>query len=217
MSYLIFNLIAFLIALFAFIFGAVKLFKPKKPLYFKLLICSVGCYALAQLSGLVYLWCDMINGVWTWMLGIFGCGMFLVSANYGAYDSLVDDGTFLKARREALAAPLVFIIMIIVIALLWRKTSIFKAIMLVVMLGPSVPASYFSLKHLLLPMDDFGLLKGTRSCDILQLAFFSAALINAVLLYFSAGIAEGIIELFISIVLCLLTFAAIKGETIWRT
>lgn len=217
MSYLVSNLIAFLIALCAFIYGAVRMFKPKKPLYFKMLIWSVGCYALSLLSGIVYLWCHMATEVWTWVFGIFGCEMFLLSANYGAFDSLVDDGSFLKARYQALAAPLVIIMMMLVMAAVWWEDGISTVAIFAIMLGPSVPASYFSLKHLLLPMDDFGLLRGTRQCDIIQLAFLVLALIYAVMMYYSSGPATCALEILISIILCLLTFEAIRGEKAWKT
>ena len=159
----------------------------------------------------------MSYGVWTWGFGIFGSELFLLSANYGTFDSLVDDGSFPKARYQALAAPLILGIVIIGVAVIWWTESIFYAFILVIMLFPSVPASYFSLKHLLLPVDDFGLLNGTRLCNKTQLVFFSATSINAAMLFFFTEIEVGIMEIFISVTLYFLIFSAIKGAAVWKT
>ena len=83
--------------------------------------------------------------------GNIGCYMFLFSANYGAIDSLIDDGSeeLKKYRLAAIAAPIVSV-----------------AAAVVILLSPSDPgrkitcaieqlfvgaSAYFSLKHLIIP------------------------------------------------------------------
>ena len=101
MQAIIFALISFLIAAFAFGFGAVKLFKKKRPLYLQLLVCAAGCFALEQLSYVINLWCGVTAAVSIGMFGIFGSNFFLLSANYGTLDKIVDDGN-LCIRLEIL-------------------------------------------------------------------------------------------------------------------
>lgn len=57
MQNIIFGLISFLIAEFAFGYGAKKLFKKKKPMYLQLLVCAAGCFAIQQLSYIVNIRC----------------------------------------------------------------------------------------------------------------------------------------------------------------
>ena len=57
MQNIIFGLISFLIAEFAFGYGAKKLFKKKKTMYLQLLVCAAGRFAIQQLSYIVNIWC----------------------------------------------------------------------------------------------------------------------------------------------------------------
>ena len=78
MQNIIFALVSFLIAAFACLFGAGKLFKKKKPMYLQLLVCAAGCFALQQLSYVVNIWCDVTAAANIGMFGIFGCNFFLL-------------------------------------------------------------------------------------------------------------------------------------------
>ena len=59
MQNIIFGLVSFLIAAFAFGYGADKRFKKKKPMYLQLLVSAAGCFALQQLSYVVNAWCGV--------------------------------------------------------------------------------------------------------------------------------------------------------------
>ena len=63
MQNIIFALVSFLIAAFAFGFGAAKLFKKKKPLYLQLLVCAAGCFAIQQLSNARYGGVPFLRGI----------------------------------------------------------------------------------------------------------------------------------------------------------
>ena len=167
MKSIIFGLISFLIAGFAFGYGAVKLFKKKKPMYLQLLVCAAGCFAIQQLSYTVNIWCQVTETVSIGMLGIFGCNFFLLSANFGTLDKVVDDGRDSgKARAVSVIAPVIMAILVIVAFFTWKDKDMFCAVMWLVMLIPALPASYFNLKHILLPMDSFGFLRATKPCNI---------------------------------------------------
>ena len=216
MQNIVFALVSFLIAVFAFGFGAAKLFKKKKPLYLQLLVCAAGCFAIQQLSNAVNIWCNVTAAVSIGMLGIFGCNFFLLSANFGTLDRIVDDGKGSgKARKLALAAPAVMAVLTAAALLAWKDRDRFCAVMWVVMLLPALPASYFNLKHILLPTDPFEFLRATKPCNVAALAFY---LITAayVICSASAGTAvSGALSVLMSLSILALSLCAVKGAERW--
>lgn len=216
MQELVFGLIAFLIAAFAFGLGAVMLFKKKKPLYLKLFVCAAGCFALQQLTFVVNLWCGVTEVVSVGMLGIFGCNFFLLSANYGTLDKVVDDGTGSgKARVLAIIAPIIMAALVLIVFFSWKDKDLFGAVMWLVMLLPTLPASYFNLKHILLPMDPFEFLRATGPCNIAALIFYvitAAYGIGSALLGTMAG---GVLTIAMSLSVLGLTLSALKGAKRW--
>ena len=140
-------------ALAGFLYSLIKFFKPKKAMYKKMVGCALGCLFIERLYEIVQY---VIVGdlPQTFQIGTFGnigCYLFLLSANYGAIDSLIDDrsAALKKYRYAALAAPAVAV-----------------GIGIVLLLSPSGPgrtitcaigelftgaSAYYSLKHLLIP------------------------------------------------------------------
>lgn len=140
-------------ALIGFGYGLIRFFRPKQALYKKMVACAIGCLFIERLYGIVQILVagDVPQLFQIGTFGNIGCYMFLFSANYGAIDSLIDDGSqaLKKYRRIALAAPAAAI-----------------GIGVVILLSPSDPgrtitcaieelftgaAAYYSLKHLLIP------------------------------------------------------------------
>ena len=215
---LIYGIASFVIAAAAFWLGAVKLFSTKKPLYMKLLICAVGCFMLEQQLLLINLWCGVKEMFSIGMLGILGCNYFLLSANYGTLDKIVDDGSKKNkpARLIANIAPVVMVILTFNVFLVWKDKDIICGVMWVLMLLPAIPASYLSLKHILLPKDDFGFLSATRFCN------FSALVLYIVMAAFAACSASdssrlvGILSCLMSLAVFGITISAIRGAKEWE-
>ena len=96
--------------LFAMIYGLIYLRRNTKVLYVKMICWSVVCAFFARLFLLLYHILVQIYDVDINMgtMGLFGSLLFLLSANFGQIDGLVDDGSgrFLKTRLLALLAPL---------------------------------------------------------------------------------------------------------------
>ena len=211
-----FALTSFLIAVFAFGFGAKKLFKRKKPLYLQLFVCATGCFAIRQLSEVINIWCNVPSGVSIGMLGIFGCNFFLLSANYGTLDKIVDDGKESGRLRSVSAlAPIIMMAFSTAAFFSWKDRNIFSAVMWLAMLIPALPASYFNLKHILLPMDPFEFLRATRPCNIAALVFY---IITSVYVISSAGLGStiaGILSILMSLSVLALTLCAVKGAEKW--
>lgn len=212
----VFSLASFLIAAVAFGFGAVRLFKKKKPLYFQLLVCAAGCFALQMLSHTVNLWCGVTEEVSIGMLGIFGCNFFLLSANYGTLDRVVDDGKGSRgARRLAVLAPVVMAALTALVFFAWLDKNRLCAWMWLLMLLPAVAAAYFNLKHLLLPMDPFELLRATRPCNLAALAF---CVLTALYGFASAAAGAAVTDAFtvlMSLSMLALVLCSIKGAKQW--
>ena len=216
MQDMIFALVSFLIAAFAFGRGAGRLFKKKKPLYLQLLICAAGCFAIRQLSSVINLWCGVTATVSIGMLGVFGCNFFLLSANFGTLDRIVDDGkSSKKARAAALAAPIIMAALTLTAFFAWKGRDLFCAVTWLVMLLPALPASYFNLKHILLPPDPFEFLCATRSCNIAALLFYVLTALYVICSAFAGGTVCGIASVCMSLSMLFLALSAEKGAKRW--
>ena len=216
MQNIIFALASFIVAAFAFLFGAVKLFKKKKPMYLQILVCAAGCFAIEQLSCIVNIWCDVTAAVSIGMFGIFGCNFFLLSANFGTLDKIVDDGKgSAKARAISVFAPVIMAMLSIAAFLSWKDKDMFCAVMWIIMLLPALPASYFNLKHILLPMDPFRFLRATKPCNIAALVFYIVTSAYVICLASMGDTVSGILSVLMSVSVLALSMCAVKGAEKW--
>ena len=214
---LIYGVASFVVAAAAFWLGAIKLFGTKKPLYMKLLVCAAGCFMLEQQLLLINLWCGVKEMFSIGMLGILGCNCFLLSANYGTLDKVVDDGSKKNKMAKLIAgiAPIAVAILCFNVFLVWKDKDIICAVMWLLMLLPAVPASYFNLKHILLPVDDLGILKATQFCNISALALYivMSAFAACSASYNSRPV--GILSCLMSLAVLGVTVSAIRGAKKW--
>ena len=216
MQEIIFGAASFLLAATAFLIGT-RLLHKKKPLYFKLLIGAAGCFALQQLSAVVTLLCvGETESFSIGLLGIFGCNFFLLSANYGQLDRIVDDGSAENKapRRFALLAPVFIAVCMAGVVFPGRAEPFVTAVYLLVML-PALPASYFNLKHLLMPVDNFGFLRATRGCNAAALGFYVIAAAYLICRAFGGTALCGVASLVMSLAVCGLVISAVKGAKQW--
>ena len=216
MQKIIFSLASFLIASFAFGFGAAKLFKKKKPMYMQILVCAAGCFAIQQLSYVVNIWCNVEAAVSIGMFGIFGCNFFLLSANFGTLDKIVDDGLGSgKARVISVIAPVIMAMLTVLAFLSWKDKDMFCAVMWLIMLIPALPASYFNLKHILLPMDSLEFLRATRPCNVAALTFYIVTAVYVICSASQSSIICGILSIAMSLSVLALSLCAVKGAEKW--
>ena len=216
MQNLIFSLASFLIAAVAFGLGVAKLFKKKKPLYLQILVCAAGCFAIQQLSYVINIWCNVTAAVSIGMFGIFGCNFFLLSANFGTLDKIVDDGKgSAKARAISIIAPVITAALTVLAFLSWKDKDIFCAVMWVIMLIPALPASYFNLKHILLPIDPFEFLKATKPCNVAALVFYVFTAAYVICSASQSGTVIGILSVLTSCSMLALSLCAVKGANKW--
>ncbi len=214
---LIYGIISFTIAALAFWLGAIKLFAKKKPFYMKLLVCAAGCFMLEQQLFLINLWCGVKEVFSIGMLGILGCNCFLLSANYGTLDKIVDDGEKQNrpAKLIAIIAPIIIAVMCLNAFLVWKNKDIICAVMWILMLFPAIPASYFNLKHILLPVDACGFLRATRNCNISALILYVVMAVFVTCSSTGNNRLIGILSLLMSLAVFGITISAIRGAKKW--
>lgn len=214
---LIFELVPLAISLAGFIIGIVNILKKKAPYFFTLIIFAVGCFVIEQVSLAVNTVCGIYDDVWVGALGVFGCNLFLLSANYGALDKVVDEtGLPVYKKLLSLVAPIILVASAISIFLIWKDSNMMCAVVFSLLLVPAIPASYYNSKHLLIKEDDIGLLKVTKGCNVMSLVFFSSSII-----YLFVEATESIPWLIITAVLHALSvlglsLAAVKGVKQWE-
>lgn len=213
---IIFSAISFALTLFGFLYGAFHLFREKKPLYFKLIVASAGCFAFEQLSLLVNYLTDGYYYITLGKLGIFGSLLFLLSAEYGSLDRLVDDGAGTKKyRTAALIAPALCIFALALIFYFAYPLGIVIASLTVFILLPSVPASYFTLKHIILPTDALGFSKATRAGNICTLAFCLLLFASDIALLYDS-IFGNVFTVLTALLSALISIFAVRGERSWK-
>lgn len=192
----------------------------KTPLYFRILMLATACYATVSLFRAVYYFCygSFYREPGITFLGFFGCFLFLFSANFGQFDSLIDDrsSALMKYRLIALAAPAVLLFFLAVFALTAKDLlPTLPLIVTVVGFLPAVPASYYNLKHLLMPDMGFSFSKGVRLCNLFALL---AEVFELARLYASAAgeqTAENVFLFCVALSFLGLTLFAKRGMKLW--
>lgn len=210
------TLLSFLISASAFTYGAVKTFRKGIPMYFQLMICATGCFALRELWYVINSLCGNPDGVNIGFFASMGCFLFLLSANYGQMDSIVDDGTQgKKYGKKAHLAPMILILLTLAMFISQGVTNPYFVFLEVLIMTPAYIGSYFNLKHLLLPVDDFGFLKASRWCNITSLVFIGVFMIYMFFMREFSTLTYAA-DLAMSMVMALLALSAERGIRTWK-
>lgn len=214
---LIYELIPLSISLIGFIICAAAVFKKKTQYFFTLIVFAVGCFVGEQVSLAVNTWCEVYDDVWVGSLGVFGTNLFLLSANYGALDKVVDE-TKLQTSKKLLSliVPIILMISVVLIFLEWKNKDMLCAIVFALILIPAIPASYYNVKHLLLPQDELGILKATKSCNIMSLVFFFAEVVYLFVVSRASVIYIVVAAILLSLTSLGLSFSVVKGVKSWK-
>ncbi len=210
--------LALAISIFAFVHGAVKLFKKGKPLYCQIIMWAVGCYCLQGIEDcIVYLCGDFSDTGIVGQIALCGCFIALLSANYGTLDNIVDDRSQnnSKYRRLALIAPAVYgTVSFAAVAHIFPLDNFVASMYGISFLSMTV-ASYFNLKHLLLPRDELGILPCTKMCNMICLIFYAFAVLLILIYGRVSDTVSNIVNVIMAVLVLALTLAAEKGEKSW--
>lgn len=214
---LIYELVPLTLSLIGFIIGMVNILKKKAPYFFTLIIFAVGCFVIEQASLAVNTVCEIYDTIWIGVLGVFGCNLFLLSANYGALDKVVDE-TGLSGGKKLLSliAPAALTIATVMIFLIWMDRDMLSAVVFTLILIPAIPTSYYNVKHLLLPEDDIGLLKAIKGCDMMSLVFFFMSVVHLFVIMTDSIPGIVIAEVLLALSVLGLALTAVKGVRQWK-
>lgn len=206
------------ISIAAFVYGAVKLFKKEIPLYCQIIMWAVGCYCLQCIENcVVYICGDFSDRGVVAQLAMCGFYFALISANFGTLDNIVDDRSKPngKYRKLALIAPTFYTIISVAAFVHIFPIYNFAAIVYGLSMLAIIVASYFNLKHLILPKDEQGILSCTKMCNIISLIFYTIAIL-LVLGYGRINIVlSNVSNVVLSVLVLLLTAATVKGGKSW--
>lgn len=141
--------------------------------------CAIGCLFLERLYAIsqfvVTKELPVLFQIGTF--GSIGCFMFLFTANFGTFDSLVDDGTpaLKKYRFAAFAAPLLFVAAGVIIVLSPANPGIDVTCAIEELFMGA--AAYFSFKNLIIPNNLAGIFSSLKLFHLLSilLAVFMTA------------------------------------------
>lgn len=216
--YLIANIITCICAFIGFIYGIVGFFKPKKAVYAQMITLAVGCVAFGRLYQVVRLLTggNILDEFQLGILGVIGSLMFFFSANFGAMDSLADDGSkqFLKYRLISLAAP-VTLAVIYLVFILFGEASVLAKITGAVITVFAMQASYYNLKHLIFPDVDFGVIRCLKTYNLLALLYSLACVAEAVAISRSSETAMFIICIITGLIVINIVPTAARGMKKW--
>lgn len=162
-----------LCALFSFHLGLRLYFSKRAPRYVLMIVFGIGCAMLGRMFETLMLLTqhEIHSGFHVGLLGILGSFMFFMAANYGTMDMLVDDGSkgLMKYRLIALCAPVVILAIYVYyyVHVGFGAEAIVNGVLtLVIML-----ASYYHLKHLIIPDVEDGIIRHIRQYNLVALVY----------------------------------------------
>lgn len=203
---------------FSFVFGLMKFFKRKAPLYVQLVTMGIGCALLSRIYYLVIFVCygSFSSSFDVGYIGDAGFFLFLFSSNYGQVDSLVDDRSP-KLKKYRIIPVVSFIIAVAagISVFVFSEKPLSGKIATAVIFAAVSMAMYYNIKHLIIPDVELGIV----SC----LRFYNALTIAVELLFIIFYLTESvkldipmyISELLILIISFFFTPVLYKGVSKW--
>ena len=188
--YFYISIILLAAAAIGFFIGAPKYLRPRRPLYASMIVLGVGCIMI----GKIYTFLRILTGLPVFgvfhvgILGTVGAFAFFFSANFGQIDSLVDSGDkeFMKYRIIAVAGILITGILYTFILLSPATTAEkFKTGIAAISIAA---ASYFHVKHILIPDIDYGVVSCQRGYNIIALIYGISCMLEMTATSYSSDI-----------------------------
>ncbi len=163
----------FVLIMGTIIFGMIRMFKKQVPMYFMLYVCGVWCYAIGLIYVFLIGFCgetySEINSLGPLATG--GMFAFFASANYGAFNSLMDD----RSKKNNLIRVVSLVAALLVVAIIFLETvqtkglTVINTVMLSIEQLPIPFCVYFCVKFLLMKSDGDKMLMGVKPLNLCTL------------------------------------------------
>ena len=171
-------------------------------------------------SGFINYYCDsydLMTSFTAGTLAYLGCYSFLLCANIGALNRVVNENSNVKVILLSLIAPAVSVALHIWYLPLIMPLDPIVGVFLLLFFPLSASCAYLNLKHLLMKPDAMGFLLGIRGCDICTLIIIFSSIVGLPLYwYFDGTPLPYLMDLASSIALFGLVISAIKGAKAWE-
>ena len=209
--------LAFGISILAFFYGLITVFRTRAPLYFKLIICAVGCYALEELWVIINVVCSIGSGVFSVrLLGIFGCFCTFLTAS-----KVLNKDLFKKRDKKRLADIAVFAVPLVLAALgvwgVWYAVSdrtVFRVAVVFLVLLPAVWDSYYETKFAFAHADDDGHVAAIRPIALLVILEYILSFLYCYFLYKGIGLMTDVVS---ALLMAIMVIFCRKGAAKWKT
>jgi hypothetical protein len=204
------------------IWGMAVSFKKRGALFLQIVACGLCCMALGSIfvfslniTAPEALHEQLLGGFNLGLLGTFGLFAFLFSASFGQIDGLGDDrsASLRKYRLLALIAPAVAILVLAAIVFSGIQPSM--RIIYMVLFLPSILASYYNLKHLIIPDVELGILASIRAYNLVVLIMTLLVLIGTAAQHYGLAVCYGILNILTGISAPVVFYFAKKGTEGW--
>ena len=218
--YMLSNIFVCVCAFLGFLFGVIRFFKPHKAIYAQMITLAIACIAFGRLYQTIRLLTGgRITGEFQLgFVGVIGSLLFFFTANFGTMDSLVDDGSkrFLKFRLISLTAP-VAVLALYLLFVLFADYPILVKVLGGVLAVFAMEASYFNLKHLILPDVDFGIVNCLKAYNLIALIYTFLSIGEFIALCKENSIASSVIGILIGATVLCIVPAVSRGIKKWTT
>ena len=218
--FLIANIITLAGALVGSVYGAIRFFRPRAAIYPQMITLASGIIVFGRLYQIIRIVTisDVLEHFHLGILATIGSLLFLFAANFGAMDTLADDGSaeFRKYRIIPLAAPAVVIAVYLTLFYFAHQPKLTKVIAGFISVIVAA-ASYYNLKHLIIPDVDFGVIRCLRQYNLLALVYECLCMADIVAQSRELEIATLIIGILTGVILPLIIISVDKGVQKWST
>ena len=204
------------------IWGITVSFKKRGALFLQIIACALGCMALGNIFVFsLYITApeavldSMLSGFNIGLLGIFGMFAFIFSASFGQIDGLGDDKSkeLRKYRLLALIAPAVNLLLLALIVFSGIESNM--QIIYAILFLPAILASYYNLKHLIIPDVELGILASIRKYNLLALVMTSLVLLTTASKQYDISILYSILNILTGFCAPIVFYFAKKGTEGW--
>lgn len=208
------------VSIISFLFGSVNLLRDGRPLYFKLNVCAVGCYALEEIWVLVNtLFGKNENMISIRLIALLGCLCFFYSGA-SCLDEIVDtDKNANKTARIAgIIMPAVLLGIYADFAVFSESTTTFVKILIFIAMLPAIVSSYFNLKHLMMKKSSNKYLSAIKPLNAVILIFFIVMFIYMVPQLTRSGLIKlEILDAVSACIFALIIILSVRGAKKWKT